>query len=253
MAVPSHRRVATCNEKTLRLLADRGVDAERVRVFVDPGQVDEYRSGLDPGLHGGVEVGALGTGAQNNAVARTFADGDWVVHADDDLADVVRRLDERTLAPVPDLDRFFLAAFEASQRAACGLWGVYPVANAYFMKPRWQAGLLFCIGQLFGLVNTHAPHGQLELNQKEDYERTLRWFEHDGAVYRCEDVAPRSRMYAPGGMQAPEHDRAALNDTAVRYLCERWPGLVKVAVRQGKAGAEVRLALPRRNISSAGG
>jgi hypothetical protein len=241
VAVVSHDRIDTANRQTLRLLADRGVPADAVVVFVAEGEVDAYRAGLDVGLYGELAVGGDSLMAQRHAVVAYFDEGAHVVCCDDDLGDVVERLNEKQTAPVADLPAVFDRGFKACEMAGSSLWGIGPVLNPMFMKPSTSSTLAFCIGHLFGVVNTHAEWARFDLAPKADYHQTLVRYEHDGAVARLNDVAAKSKMLAPGGLASRMADRRTANRDAVRELVRRWPRWVSVAKRRSATGLEVRL------------
>lgn len=240
VAIPSHARAGQINDKALKALADGGVPAEIIRVHVAPSEVDTYRRYVDPGLAAEVVPGALGLAANRRAIGRHYGDGARVVQLDCDVRQVVARANERTLVPVPDLLGAFVDAFAAASIAGARLWGVYPVPNALWMKARVTTGLAFCWGSLFGHVvdDTLSP----TLDQKEDYERTLLYWQADGTVARCDWLSVRTTMYGPGGMQAAgQPDRAAANEAAVDELLARWPERVFVKPKLGPVGREIRL------------
>ena len=242
IAIPSHARAGRdgLNKKALRAVANGGVAPDRVRVFVAPDELDTYRRLTDPGLCAEVVPGALGLAAQRRAIASYYGPDARVVNIDDDVSAVVQRLNQRKLAPVADLHSEIINAFAAADAVGARLWGVYPVPNAGWMKPRVATGLLFCWGSMFGHVID--PDIRVHLDQKEDYERTLRYWKLDGVVARVEWLSVRTRMYAPGGMQADDQpDRAEANEAAVAWLLATWPDHVRVAKRRGKCGTEVRL------------
>lgn len=240
IAIPSHARAGQVNGWALRALADGGVPRDRVQVFVSADELDTYRRHVDPGLAAAVVPGRVGLAAQRAAIADHYGDGAHVVQLDDDVRAVVRRRNQRKLDPLPDLHSEIVDAFVAAAALGARLWGVYPVPNAGWMKPRVAAGLLFCWGSMFGhVVDTSMPH---HLDQKEDYERTLRYWDADGVVARVEWLSVRTRMYGPGGMQADDQpDRAEANERAVAWLMATWPDHVRRARRVGRCGTEVRL------------
>lgn len=243
VAVPSHARDVPT---TLRLLAERGLARDQVRLFVTPDQLDAYRERTDPGLCAEVVPGAYGLAAQRAAIAAFYPEGTRLVQMDDDVGDLRRRVDDKTHEPIEDLASFMAWAFDTTEQAGAGMWGIYPVLNPKFMKDRTRAGLLFLLGQVWGVINSHDPELTVDLDQKEDYERTLRWWRRDGRVVRIENVAPKSRMYAAGGMQAEDQpDRSKLNEAAVDRLVAAWPDNVRVASRVGKVGRELRLVGPK--------
>lgn len=239
-AIPSHARADRVNRWGLRALAEAGVPAERVRLFVTPSQVADYRGQVDPGLCAEVLPGAYGLCAQHAAIDAHYGPGARVVQMDDDVRQVVRRANTRQLVQA-DLPAEAADAWALCDQLGARLWGVYPTMNAGWMKPRVRSGLVFVCGGLFGHVVD--PACTVELGQKEDYERTLRYWQADGTVLRVEWLGLRTSMYQPGGLQADDQpDRAEANAQAVAWLQARWPAQVRLAARRGKAGAEVRLA-----------
>ena len=242
VAIPSHARAGKngLNKRALRALADAGINPHRVRVFVAADELDTYRRLTDPGLCAEVVEGRPGLNAQRMAIDQFYGDGASVVQVDDDVSKVVQRQNERKLVPVADLHGEIVNAFHAAHAIGARLWGVYPVPNAGWMKHRVAAGLLFCWGSLFGhVVDTSML---IHCSQKEDYERTLRYWAADGTVARVEWLSVRTRMYAPGGMQAPDQpDRSEANEASVAWLMANFPGHVRVAKRVGKCGTEIRL------------
>ncbi len=242
VAVVSHGRADAVGQKTLRLLADRGVPPEVVRLYVTPNQLDAYLSAVDPGLVAEVLPGARGLAAQRRHVTLAYPEGTHLVQLDDDVTDLRRKVDDKEAEPVADAMAEFERGFAACTSHGARLWGVYPVLNPMFMKARIRSGLVFCIGHLWGVINTHDPERQVQLANKEDYERTLRYYQADGVVVRLDDVAARTRMFGAGGLQAEDQpDRSRLNRTEVMQLLAWWPQYVRVAKRRSKVGLEIRL------------
>lgn len=242
VAVPSHDRAQAANRRTLRLFAERGVPAEQVHVFVAPDEVDAYRAALDPGLYAELHPGGPSLVTQRNTIIDTFPEGARVVSADDDLDDVVRRVGEKETEPVADLMAEFGRGFDACAAAGATLWGIYPVLNPYFMRAGRTTDLRFCIGHLFGTINTHAEWGHLTIQSKDDYERTLLRYEHDGAVVRLNDIAAKTKMGVSGGLASRLEDRRAVNRREVMYLQRRWPQWVTIQKRRSTtSGLEIRV------------
>lgn len=239
VAVPSRERVETANTKTLRLLADRGIDRD-VHVFVAASEIDAYRAGLDPALYTELHVGADDLATQRNVIYDTFPEGARLVCCDDDLDDVVRRIDDKTTEQVVDLRPVIDRAFAACATAGASLWGVYPVLNPMFMKAGTTTDLRFCIGHLWGVVNTHESWAKATMREKGDYERSLARYEHDGAVVRLNDIAAKTRMGAKGGIASCAGDnRRTVNRASVLELQRRFPGWVTIAKRRSAIGLEI--------------
>ncbi len=242
VAIPSHARADKLNGWALRALADAGVPPDNIGVFVTEDERDAYAAALDPGLYASLELGALGLHRQRAAIEDFYGDGARLIQCDDDVRGIVKRANARQLEPCPDLLAEATEAFTICSAVGARLWGVYPVANAGWMKARINTGLLFCWGSLFGqVVDTSI---RTELQQKEDYERTLRYWSADGVVIRVEWLSVRTRLYSPGGLDSDDlPDRVKANETEVAYLRTHWPDNVRI--NRGRVGArgqtEIRL------------
>lgn len=244
VAVESHDRIDTANKKTLRLLADRGVPHDAVHVFVDPPELDAYKAGLDRFLYGQLLPGGPDLCAQRNAAFDYFPEGHHVISFDDDLADVVQWVNEKETVPVDDLPALFARAHDACVASGATLWGIYPVLNAMFMRPGISTELAFCIGHLFGFINTREPWCRFTLPNKTDYEQTLLRYDHDGAVVRLNDIAAKTKMLAPGGFASrlPDEQRQTANRISVQQLAARWPQHVRITKRRMRGqGLQIRL------------
>lgn len=223
VAIPSYRRAETITKKTLPLLINRGIDPAIIDVFIVPEDADAYRPITAAGANV-VPLSPVGLAPNRNHIARHYPPGTSLVEVDDDLSDIQRRLDDKHLAPVSDLKSFFGECFEAADASGVALWGLYPVLNPMFMRAQSTLGLAFCVGSLWGVTLRHRDCELVEMEEKEDYERSMRFFLADGAVLRFNHVAAKTRYYRePGGMQEDRTIERA--ETAVAYLTALYPSL----------------------------
>lgn len=240
VAIPSHARPETLAAKTLPLLLGRGVPGDRVEIWVDQAEWPVYEETLGAKFDGsGVQlrVGAA-TLAGNRAALQAAHDGEWVVEVDDDLSDVIERVDAKRRRPVDDLAGFFSNACEFADEQGVVLWGIYPVANPYFMKERVRLDLSYIVGCLFGLRANREIVPTMD--DKEDFERSIQAFEMSGAVARFEWVAPITNYYGePGGMQTTRTRERV--EAGARSICDRWPALARYKVSKGRDMPEVVL------------
>lgn len=254
VAIPSYARAETLATKTLPMLADGGVDAERITVFVaDAAQADGYRDLVDPTLYGEIVVvgyeatsqpdaldaGPYNLGVARNFIARHYDRGTPVFQIDDDLRGFVERVDEKTARPIAAAD-VIDRGFRAADRLGFSLWGVYAVRNPYFMKPRVRTDLCYVCGGAFGFRATSADHALVRLDDKEDFERSIRWYLAEGGVCRLDDVAMMTEGYAgAGGMQ---ETRSSENiDASARWLVAEFPDLASLNTTKKSGKTEVRL------------
>jgi hypothetical protein len=245
IAIPSHDRVKRLQRQTLRLLADGGVARERITIFVDEPELPEYKAKLDPGLYGNLEPGGDRMRDQYAAMEANYTEGTRLLCIDDDIKAIHQMLDPRTTQAVPDIEGLVQLLFTIAASNGTRLWGLYPINNPFFMKPRTSVGLHFLIGQVYGMVVDHVPELRVRHLAKTDYERTLRWFRRDGAVTRFDFLAADSHMLAPGGLRAADRpDRHEYNELAVDALLDEFPQFVRVKAKQSALGREIRLVMP---------
>lgn len=254
VVVPSYQRPDGLFAKTLPMLLNRAVDADRITVYLhdnDP-TLDDYTSGLAELGVRHVTTGERGITAQRNRINQDFPAGTPLVSMDDDLSDVVRAADSKTLNPVTDLDRFFKDMFTETAGRDLHVWGISPVPNAYFLKPgRVSEGLKFLMFTLFGFYNRpgHPVH-EFTVPYKDEHEFSLRSWWYDGAAVRADDVAVKAEYYAPGGCQAAGRDWDQV-EQSVQSLLSQWPGLVRRNTARKSEWPEIKLSPKKRHAGNA--
>lgn len=234
IAIPTYRRAATVRDKTLATLARGGIERSRITLWVaDEQQAAEYYATVPRELYGDLCVSAPGLGQSRNVINRAYAEGSFLLCADDDLADIYRKHGSNGRAPVTDLHGLFTELFTELAASRLTLVGIHPVDNPYLQRPGYSTNLRYIIGALFGLHIRHEPWYDVTLEDKEDYERTIQHFLHAGGVLRRNDVGMVTRYYRePGGMQETRTEQR-VHESAV-LLANRYPDLVRL--RTSKAG-----------------
>lgn len=235
-AIASHRRAATLARKTLPLLDGLGVERERVDVWVNEDEVDEYE-GLSVNVR---PVPArsempLRVGAARNAIATAYPRGTRLIEIDDDVTKVSIGWRGRLLEPVDAAKwrRILDYAWEQCEFWGLGLWGPYPVHNDYFMRPSATTDLRYVTGTLFGTILRGDATELVVTDDKEDFERNMRHLLRDGGVLRLNWLAYETNYYGePGGMQS--YRTPELVEGGARKLAELFPGLCRYAGKVGK-------------------
>jgi len=248
VAIPSYRRVRCLQDKTLDLLDRGGVDPARIVVYVaDDDERERYAGALRKGSYGRIAVSAPTLPKSRNAIQRDQPPGQRIVWLDDDIRSLVRRVNEKQLQVEPDTGSVFTEGFSLLERTGSQLWGIYPVPNAMFMKPRIRTGLVFCVGYCYGTINQKEPIDGL-IYGKEDYERCVEWYLRTGPLVRMEYVAGQTAVYteAGGNQSADLGDRKLRNDRAVDLMLAKYRGLVQERFGRKSGFREIRLVEPKR-------
>ena len=122
--------------------------------------------------------------------------------------------------------------------ADVNLCGIYPIANAFYMRDTVTTDLRFCIGGFYVFKNKKLMLST-SAESKEDIENTIKYFIHDGSVLRFNNLTFKSKKHACGGLGK---QRDMLNAYAASYLVNTYPS---VCVYRKNSVTEVRL---KRNI-----
>lgn len=240
VAIPSYRRAKTLKEKTLALLERHNIPAEKITIFVgNQEEHDTYRKEIPPQYQ--IVIGEVGMGAIRRFIQKHYPEGTNVMNFDDDLSEVMKKIDDKTMVPVDNLEKeVIVRGFSECKKHNSYLFGVYAAANAMFMKNRVAVGLYYCIGSCWGIVSRHDDSLSVTLDDKEDFERTLQHYVKDGKVVRLDDITVKSKYYTEdGGMQVTRTSERIYE--SAKILEARYPHLCSTYIRETTGHAELRL------------
>jgi hypothetical protein len=243
IAIPSYKRPETLRDKTLTILKAYRIPSNKITVFVaNKEQESIYRDTLTPGTYGKIVVGIKGMGAIRNFITEYYPIGTLIVNIDDDIKGFLQydESESRKEKPLTSLLAVIKQGFHECQKAGARLWGVYPVANGYFMKPKVSTDLRYIIGSFWGCINPGIKAVKITLDDKEDYQRSILYYKADGAVVRLNMVAPISSYYKePGGMQE-ERTKQRVEESA-RWIVKTYPEFAVLNPGKKSGYMEVKL------------
>lgn len=269
IAIPSYKRANMIFKKTLATLAQHLGQTPPVPIYVFLANKDElleYQSAWPQDFklqNQAIQfvIGEKGLKNQRNYIMDYFPACTNIVQMDDDLDDVLelvvplkRPLGKRpnranTLKPITDLHQFYLDAFQKCRSVSANIWGIYPVPNAYFMTPTQTTDLRFIVGPMFGVINRHNAGLRLTTDEKENVERTLKYFTLDGRVLRYNNITVQTRYFKTmGGMQASTRTSARRANAlrAAEYLHRLYPDLTRIHLDKKSGWPEIKF-LPVNN------
>ena len=279
IAIPSYKRADTLKKKTMNVLQKNNIPSMKIHIFVaDNEQEDEYKNSLDKNSYNKMIVGEPGIKNIRNFMANYFDEGQRVFYIDDDISEIFQNYnlphlankknnrDENNnvtrniinringdydrannrLLPMKNLDKFITNGFKMADSLNIDNWGVYPVENPYFMKPTCKCmedsvstKLNYIMGGLTGIVNNRESELRT-IDDKEDYERTLKYYLKDNGVLRFNNVSARTNCYKePGGMQVDRTKKRICN--SAKYLCEEYPELCTLNNKKKSGYTEIKL------------
>lgn len=247
IAIPSYKRAETLRDKSLALLMKYGIEPRRIYVFVaNKEEAAIYKDALDSKTYNKIVVGVPKIGPQRNFISDYFPVGKPLIHMDDDVSSFIQWSPSarRNETELKDLKEVIRRGFDECRRANCSLWGIYPAANGYFMKKEHTTDLRFVIGTFNGCFNpgTKGPKGvklALEMD-KEDYERSIRFYLRDGAVIRLRDIAPKTAYYTEKGGNQEFRTMKTVAEGA-KKLVAMFPDLCSLNLTKKSGYPEIRL------------
>jgi hypothetical protein len=172
--------------------------------------------------------------------------GKPIVHMDDDITGFIEYDEKarRNEKPLVSLEKTIQQGFAECKKHGVRLWGIYPTPNGFFMSDKVDTDLRYIIGCFYGMFNpgTKGPKGiRLELEgDKEDYERSIRFYIADGGVIRLRYVAPKTAYYTEkGGLQETRTQKTILD--GAKWIVKTFPDYATLNLTKKSGHPEVRL------------
>jgi hypothetical protein len=246
IAIPSTGRSQIIQEKTLRMLKEYNVNPKDIYVFVAKNELAIYQKTL--ASYGcNVIEGKRGLRHQRNYISKFFPEHTKLICIDDDVNRLyILKNDCLELEILPDFKKTFNDVFNIMKEHSCYLGGIAPVKNPYFMKRTITFDLRFIVGAFWMCIVTKSPP-QITMDEKEDVERTLKYYVADGALCRANHITLDTVFFqrnakAPGGMQTSNHiDRKKAAAVSASKLKLQYPDLGRIEVKKSTGWPEFRL------------
>lgn len=244
IAIPSYRREIMIQSMTLALLERQGIPRGQVYIFVaDADEHRRYRAKLGDRWPN-IVTGVPGLWRQRNFITDFFPEGQHVVSLDDDVEEILRMHGHPTvrgaLQPLHagGLVDIIKDARQKMQRFGLFLWSLNVSDNPYFMgNAEYHCALTLrtglCNGFFWGCLNRKTPELRLLSGDgHEDVERTCRYVQKDGAVFRYREFCAKTKCQSnAGGLQASltAKQRKLEEDRGANSLADEFPLLLRRA------------------------
>ena len=254
IAIPSYKREETLKNKTLKVLQQQKIPKNKIFIFVgNQEEYEKYKKVL-PNYYNKIIIGEVGMMNIRNFITNYFPEKQKIFNMDDDITDFIRLVKEKNMLKnqkgikksspqsekfkEKELDIFIRGGFKECQKNNLSLFGIYPASNPFFMKKRITYDLRYIIGSCWGCINNKSL--KVTMDDKEDFERTLKSYIQNGGVVRFENVTVISGYYTEkGGMQETRTKERVLQ--SAEKLVNKYPTLCKINLGKKSGYAEVKL------------
>lgn len=250
IAIPSYKRPETIKSKTLKLLNEYNIDKNKITIFVaDKKEEILYKKSL--GDEYNIVVGVHTLNGQRCYITNYYKEGTYLMQFDDDLEEVLVKVNDKKLDKLPDLENdFIIKGFEECEKNNAFLFGYYGAANPYFMQHRIYTKLSYVIGAAFGKIIQHDPFLCTETNHGEDYERSIRQYVKNKNLVRFDYITFKSKYYKEdGGLQEIRTEKY-IHDS-IKWIQDKFPDYCTMYTRKSTGHAELRLKDKIKNRNQA--
>ena len=252
VCIPSYKREKVCNEKTLSTLHKHKIDPKKIYVYVaNEEDYEIYKNHLNSKLYNKLVIGKKGLVPQRQFISEQWSANKNIVFFDDDVESI-----DLSLSPKfknHNLDYFIKDAFHECRENHSYIWGVYAVFNPFFRKtkPEMSTELKYIVGAFYGIINRpNEKKVQLiitkENGQKEDVERTLKYFINDGIVLRFNRIGFKTKYYGKEGGLGQFEERLEPMKQACKKLEEKYSEYGHTKVRSNGMSEFVLKKIPTK-------
>ena len=204
IAIVSLGRAEKVAKMTLSTLFKAGINCNKIKVFIVEAEREAYVNALEKYEFPPVEFvsGVLGVVPQREFAENYYPADTNILFLDDDLEDIDLQFTDDSC-----LDAFITRAFTECRENRCFIWSIYPTYNPFFrqkIKFPLSKHLNFMVGAFYGIINRPTdPELKLTLTrengEKDDVERTLKYFIKDKIVMRYNSIGFKTKYFGTDG------------------------------------------------------
>ena len=228
-AIPSYNRAKLIKKNTLQILQNYNIPKKQIYIFVsDENQYNDYKTELCDEYN--IIIGKLGLHNQRNFITNFFKAGQYILNLDDDIKKLCI-LKNGILEDLieSEFKNLLYTAFKLCIEKHSYIWGIHQTQNIRFMRDSITFDLSFIVGYFWGCINRHIPELNINIEIKEDYERTIKYWENDKTIIKFNYIMADTNIYkTTGGLQDTYNDRSIASIENSKKLVELYPEYLKL-------------------------
>jgi hypothetical protein len=261
IAIPTYNRPDTLLKSTIPLLEKHNIPTNIIHIFVhNQEQYNKYIDTVNKGYNVINTNTPLGKKYQLEFISHYFPENYKVVNFDDDVYELYEcyldnhklqnKLIEKNieitndnlhknrklgqiLKPLQNLIQLINYGYNLLDSHQYKLFGIYPVDNPFFMKYTTEnykeyttTKLTYIVGCFYGYYNDRHTN-TLHVENKEDYERSIRYFHKYNGNIRFDNITLKTNYYqGHGGLNNPQRWYDA--DLCAHKLTQLYPQYCKI-------------------------
>jgi len=250
VVIPSYDRSDVISSKTLNTLKKGGVPKEKIFIFVaNDDEYKKYNDAVDKSLYNEIVVGVIGLVEQRKFINDYFEEFTYIISFDDDVEEILEKKGknktDKELTPVNNLVDLFKRAYDIMKEKKFFIWGVAPVNNPFFLYDKVSFDLRIIVGPIFGYINRDDADLHLKYGpNKEDTERTCRYYKKDGGIIRFNNITIKTKYFIKGGINSVVGSKQKRFEQSIenaKKLYEEFPTFGKIIERSNTGLIDFKL------------
>jgi hypothetical protein len=226
LVCPTYKRIETFKNKTYALL--KKTNAPLPELWINEDEDLETYSQEFPELT--IRKAGKTLVEKRNAIQDYYPIGTRIVFIDDDVKDIIIKENDKKRS-LNDFNKMVEFCFTNAELHKSKIWGVYPIANPYFMNNIFRKKLCYIVGVMYGLINTRVS---VYNNFAEDVERSCMYFKDQHLLFRIDFIAVVTKYYTEkGGLQETRTEEKNYHDKSA--VVNKFPEYLKLTEKRGRA------------------
>ena len=241
IVIPSYQRSSSINEKSLKTLYESGYLPQDIDLFVaNEEEYDAYRAQVHIDIN--IIIGCKGLKNIRNFIFNYYDEGEHLLCLDDDIEGLKTLVLNERLQNLIDFKDIVKQGFDLCEEHSLKLWGLFTCCNPRFMNntEAVTTDYKFIIGNFFGVINCRDMN-QVNVEDIDDYERSIRSYQLYGGSVRLNHVAAKTKFLKnEGGAQADEQRFDTINQS-IEKLKDIYPDMFYLKKKKSGIGKTIIL------------